>query len=313
MEKMRMWEKLYSKNGLAAKIIAQELIQLEIGTKIPRVADYSEKLNFGRGTVQSALSLLEEMKAIKLEARGHLGTYLIRKDHDLLSEIAGISPLIGSMPLPYSRKYEGLATGIIEAFELTGKKLYLTYMRGGLNRIETIRTKRSDFAIVSYLTADKVLSEYPNLKILEKLGINSYVSAHKIFLADPSEDNVRDGMKIGVDMDSLDQRSLTFVEFKERNVEYINVNYMQLFDMLHSKQIDAAVWNKDDRRMSRSFKAVEFQSPLAREISEGTSEAVIVIDGDREEEILAKWNQVEIEKILEIQASVESGKRLPSY
>ncbi|MED3655184.1 GntR family transcriptional regulator YhfZ [Heyndrickxia sporothermodurans] len=308
-----MWEKLYSKNGLAAKHIAQELIQLDVGEKIPRVSDYSEKLHIGRGTVQSALSLLEEMKAIQLEARGHLGTYLIKKDNNFLSEIAGISPLIGSMPLPYSRKYEGLATGIIESFELTGKKIYLTYMRGGLNRVETVRTMRSDFAIVSKMTAEKVLSEYPNLKIIKKLGVNSYVSAHKVFLADSKEEQVRDGMKIGIDMDSLDQKNLSFAEFEGMNVEYIDVNYMQLFDMLSSKQIDAAVWNMDERRMSRTFKTIDFHSSAAREISEETSEAVIIIDGDREKEILEKWNSVEIDKILEIQESVESGKIIPSY
>lgn len=308
-----MWEKLYSKNGLAAKHIAQELIQVDIGVKIPRVSDYSEKLNFGRGTVQSALSLLEEMKVIKLEARGHLGTYLISKDNNLLSEIAGISPLIGSMPLPYSRKYEGLATGIMEAFELTGKKIYLTYMRGGLNRIETVRSMRSDFAIVSKMTAEKVLSDYPNLKIIKNLGVNSYVSAHKVFLADSTEERVKDGMKIGVDMDSLDQKNLTFAEFEGANIDYVDVNYMQLFDMLLSKKIDAAVWNMDDRRMSQTFKSIDFQSFAAKEISKDTSEAVVIIDGNREKEFLEKWNSVEIDKILEIQASVESGKRLPSY
>ncbi|XXM71374.1 GntR family transcriptional regulator YhfZ [Lysinibacillus sphaericus] len=310
---MMMWEKLYSKNGLAAKIIAQELIETKIGEKIPRVSDYSEKLNFGRGTVQSALSLLEQLKGIKLDPRGHLGTFLLKKDDNLLREIAGISPLIGSMPLPYSRKYEGLATGIVEAFEATGKNLYLTYMRGGLNRIETVRTKRCDFAIVSLMTAEKVLSDYPSLKIMKRLGANSYVSSHKIFLADALKDEVMDGMKIGVDMDSLDQRNLTFAEFEGRNVEFVNVNYMQLFDMLFSKKIDAAVWNMDDRRMIRSFKAIDFQNPSAKKVSEGTSEAVLIIDGDREEEIAEKWSSVEIERILDIQKSVETGERIPSY
>ncbi len=308
-----MWEKLYSKNGLVAKIIAKEMTELEIGDRIPRVADYSKNLNFGRGTVQSALSLLEEMKAVKLEPRGHLGTYLISKDNDLLREIAGISPLIGSMPLPYSRKYEGLATGIIEAFESAGKKLYLTFMRGGLNRIETVRTKHSDFAIVSKMTAEKILADFPDLKIMGKLGMNSYVSAHKIFLADSTKEKVRDGMKVGVDMDSLDQMDLTSAEFEGRNVEFVNINYMQVFDMLFLKQIDAAVWNTDDRRMSRLFKAIDFQSPVAKKLSEGTSEAVIVIDRDQEKQLLDKWSSVEIEKVLEVQKCVESGKRLPRY
>lgn len=308
-----MWEKFYSKNGLAAKNIAKELIQLETGNKIPRVSDYSKKLSIGRGTVQSALSLLEELRAIKLEARGHLGTFLTNKDNDLLLEIAGIAPLTGSMPLPYSRKYEGLATGLVEVFESAGKKVNLMYMRGGLNRIETVRTKRSDFAIVSRLTAKSVLSKYSNLKVFKEFGTNSYVSTHKIFLADPNQSKVQDGMKIGVDMESPDQMKLTFAEFEHRNVEYVNTNYMQLFDMLMSLQIDATIWNADESKMSQTFRSTSFQSPKAIEISKDTSEAVIVIDGDREKEIIEKWPLVETSQILNIQKEVEKGIKIPSY
>lgn len=308
-----MWENLYSKNGLAAKKIAKELMGIEIGSKIPRVSDFSSQLGFGRGTVQSALTLLDELKAIELEARGHLGTFLINKDDNVLQEIAGVSPLIGSMPLPYSRKYEGLATGISEAFELSGKKVYLTFLRGGMNRIETVRTKRCDFAIVSKMTAEKVLAEYPNLKVLQNLGLNTYVSAHKIFLADPNESKIREGMKIGVDMDSIDQKRLTFAELTDQNVEFVHINYMQMYELLSSKQLDAAVWSMDEERMIRNFKTIEFQNPEAKRISDHTSEAVIVIDGSREEEILEKWGSVQTHKILEIQKSVEEGEKIPRY
>lgn len=308
-----MEEKFYSKNGLAAKKIAKELIRLESGEKIPRVSDYSETLSMGRGTVQNALRLLDEMKAIKLEARGHLGTFLVRKDARLLLEIAGIAPLIGSMPLPYSRKYEGLATGIVEAFEAVNKKVNLTYMRGGLNRIDAVRTKRSDFAIVSKMTAASALKEHSSLKIMSKLGLNSYVSTHKIFLANTDANKVQNGMKIGVDMESPDQTELTFTEFKGMNVEYVDINYMQLFEMLNSKQIDAAIWNVDEKRMLETFKAIDFQSPDAKNIAHDTSEAVIVIDSSREQEIAEKWDSVEMNKILEIQSCVEKGEKIPRY
>ncbi|MDA1477121.1 GntR family transcriptional regulator YhfZ [Bacillus changyiensis] len=304
-----MWEKFYSKNGLAAKNIAKELMKVEVGEKIPRISDYCSKLSIGRGTVQSAFNLLDDMKAIKLEARGHLGTYLISKDNHLLLEIAGIAPLIGSMPLPYSRKYEGLATGIVEQFESAGKTVHLIYMRGGMNRIEAVRTKRSDFAIVSKMTADHMIAEYPNLKIFKKFGTGSYVAVHKVFLAQSSGAVNR----VGVDLESLDQKQLTFAEFENKDVEYIHVNYMQLFDMLHSKQIDAAVWNADDKRMSETFTAVEFSLPKAKKISQDTTEAVIVIDGDREQELADKWDSVEIESILDIQKSVEKGEKIPRY
>ncbi|MUV37086.1 hypothetical protein JNUCC1_00892 [Lentibacillus sp. JNUCC-1] len=48
-----MWEKLYSKNGLTAKNIAIEILDLDIGKKIPRVSDYSERLGIGRGQFKS--------------------------------------------------------------------------------------------------------------------------------------------------------------------------------------------------------------------------------------------------------------------
>lgn len=308
-----MWEKLYSKNGLTTKNIAKELLELEVGNKIPRVVDYSVKLSIGRGTVQIALGLLEELKAIRLEPRGHLGTYLVDKDIELLQEIAGIAPLIGSMPLPYSRKYEGLATGMVEAFELFGKKINLSYMRGGLNRIESVRTKRSDFSIVSKMTAHNSLVKYPILKIFKSLGVKSYVSAHKIFLADSNETTISNGMRIGIDLDSPDQKELTFNEFKGMDVEYVHINYMQLFDMLDSQQLDAAVWSVDDKRITKTFKSIDFQSPVAKEILEDTSEAVVIIDGDREEEITEKWGHVEIKDILAIQQQVESGGKIPRY
>ncbi|WP_102029084.1 GntR family transcriptional regulator YhfZ [Salirhabdus sp. Marseille-P4669] len=308
-----MWEKLYSKNGLTAKHIAKEMLDLEVGNKIPRVSDYSTKLSIGRGTVQIALGLLEELKAIHLEARGHLGTFLVDKDIELLQEIAGISPLIGSMPLPYSRKYEGLATGIVEAFELAGKKINLSFMRGGLNRMETIRTKRSDVAIVSKMTAENSLSKYPNLKIMKKLGVGSYVSAHKIFLAESKEASIYNGMKVGVDMSSPDQKELTFSEFEGMDVQFVQLNYMQIFDMLDSKKIDAAVWSLDDKRITKTFESVDFQSAKAKKISEDTSEAVLVIDREREEEIMEKWGSVDIKDILEIQQQVETGKKIPKY
>ncbi len=308
-----MWEKLYSKNGLTAKNIAKELLELEIGDKIPRVADYSKKLSIGRGTVQIALGLLEELKAIRVEARGHLGTFLVDKDIELLQEIAGISPLIGSMPLPYSRKYEGLATGMVEAFELAGKTINLSFMRGGLNRIEAVRTKRSDFAIVSKMTAKSSLIKYPNLMVMKRLGTNSYVSAHKIFLADAQDPYIRSGMKIGVDMDSPDQKELTFSEFQGMDVEYVYINYMQLFDMLDAKKIDAAVWSMDDKRIIQTFHSIDFQSSAAKQISEDTSEAVIVIDVDRKEELEDKWGSVAIGDILLIQERVEAGEKIPRY
>lgn len=61
--------------------------------------------------------ILQENGAIKLESKGHLGTFLIAKNTAILLAFAGITSIVGVMPLPYSKRYEGFATGLIVAME----------------------------------------------------------------------------------------------------------------------------------------------------------------------------------------------------
>lgn len=225
----RIDERLYSKNGLAARYIARELIDIEVGQRIPRVSDFTDKLSLGRGTVQGALKLLEDMRAIRLESRGHLGTFLLKRDLNLLNEIAGIGPIIGVMPLPYSRKYEGLATGIIEVFEKINKRTGLAYMRGALPRVEALKSRRYDFAIMSLLAAEEAVTKYEGLEVNKTFGPESYVSSHKIFFSNGNFTEIEDGMRVGIDYSSVDQAELTLLECEGKQVELVEAGYMQLF------------------------------------------------------------------------------------
>jgi hypothetical protein len=307
-----MWEKLYSKNGLAAKNIALELLGLELGSKIPTVTDFCDEFSLGRGTVQGAIKLLEMLGAIELEARGHLGTFLIRKDVSLLLDISGTGPLVGVMPLPYSKKYEGLATGIIDGFDLLNKRISLAYMRGASNRLEALKTRRYDFAIVSRLAAEEWTQHHKGLEIVKSFGLGTYVSEHKIFLSDPKKEKIESGMRIGIDRSSPDQTSITLLECEGLDVEFIDINYMQLFQMLLENRIDAAVWNFDEIRSVQHFISVDFQSEKAKSLTKKTSEATIVIDTSRSE-VLRQLSLLDTEIVLNAQRQVETGERFPHY
>ncbi|MFJ7727497.1 GntR family transcriptional regulator YhfZ [Neobacillus sp. NPDC097160] len=307
-----MWEKFYSKNGLAARNIALELLGLELGSKIPTVTDFCDELSLGRGTVQGAIKLLEMLGAIELEARGHLGTFLIRKDVSLLLDISGTGPLVGVMPLPYSKKYEGLATGIIDGFDLLNKRISLAYMRGASNRLEALKTRRYDFAIVSRLAAEEGTQHHKGLEIVKSFGLGTYVSEHKIFLADPKKEKIESGMRIGIDRSSPDQTSITLLECEGLDVEFIDINYMQLFQMLLENRIDAAVWNYDEIRSVQHFKSVDFQSEKAKSLTKKTSEATIVIDTSRSG-VLRQLTLLDTEIVLNAQMQVETGERFPHY
>lgn len=307
-----IWESLYSKNGLAAKQIAKELITVQAGGRIPRVSDFAERFSLGNGTVQGALKVLDNLHAIQLESRGHLGTFLIKKDLHLLKEVAGEGAIIGAMPLPYSLKYEGLATGLIEVSEKLLNRIDLAYMRGSKQRLDTLKSRRYDFIIVSELAAEEEIKLDPNLELVLNFGPQSYVTRHQIFFANKTNKKIKNGMRIGVDQTSMDQSTLTFLECEGKDVEMVPVNYMQLFDMLLNGEIDAAVWNSDENRSREAFSVGDFQSKRARKFAGQASAACMLIEKDRDD-IKDYIHQLNKEQILSIQQKVVNKDMFPHY
>lgn len=306
-------ERLYTKNGLAARKIAQRLLSVPIGKRIPRVSDFVSELSIGRGTVQGALRLLEEMGAIRLESRGHLGTFLVHQDANLLWEIAGISQLVGVMPLPYSRKYEGLATGLVHAFREIDVPFNLAFMRGSKHRLDALMSGRYDFAVVSGLAAELAKQQMKGLRILKRMGPYTYVSGHEVFFSDPNESVIREGMRVGIDHSSTDQYMLTSYECRGLQVNFVEVNYMLLLDMLREGKIDAAVWNKDELKHADQLGRAPFRSERARTLSRTVSEAYLVVEQERFDMLELRLANLSTEKIRQLQSEVERGNVFPSY
>ncbi|AQS56362.1 MAG: GntR family transcriptional regulator [Novibacillus thermophilus] len=306
-------DRLYTKNGLAARKIAGRLLSVKPGERIPRVSDFASELSLGRGTVQGALRLLEDMGAIDLEARGHLGTFLKSKDDHALWEIAGMSQLVGVMPLPYSRKYEGLATGLLEAFHDLDVPFNLAFMRGSKHRLDALKSGRYDFAVISGLAGELAEDQMEDLHVVKRLGPYSYVSGHEIFFADASETAIRDGMRVGIDYSSADQYMLTSYECRGLAVEFVEVNYMQLIDMLRERKIDAAVWNKDEFRHADLLGRAPFQSERAQKLSQKVSEAVLVAESENNEVVKQRLADLSVDKVRRVQQKVEEGRMFARY
>jgi len=308
----RIWDCLFSKNGLAAKKIAQELIFINEGERIPRVGDFVQSLDLGRGTVQGALKVLEDLRAIQLDSRGHLGTFLIHKNIHLLKEIAGVGSLMGAMPLPYSSLYEGLATGLIEVSDMVHDRVNLAYMRGSKQRLEGLNSRRYDFVVMSLLAAEEEMQRHDNLQIAINFGPQTYVTAHKIFLADAANEHIEKGMRVGIDYTSIDQSKITLLECEHIEVELVPINYMQLFENLQNGSLDAAVWNADESRANKAFKKVDFRTKNAKEVAEKASTSVVLIERDRTE-VMDFLSKLDKQKIMAIQQSVVRKEKLPHY
>lgn len=253
---------------------------------------------------------MEESQCISLESRGHLGTFLRNKNMDLLLQCCGVSSIIGVMPLPYSRKYEGLATAMHASFEKIGIPLHCAFMRGATVRLDNVIDGRYDFALVSKYAAMTAIRKSEELVIVKEFGSGSYVSRHAVVFAEETS-GIQDGMKIGIDSYSIDQQVLTNLEVKGKDVELINLNYMHLLEHLKAKSIDAMVWNVDEID-NGSFYLSELSSKEALEMDKEMSQAVCVVNKNNKK-MEFMFDQISTDHVMQIQKQVERGVLIPKY
>lgn len=302
---------LNSKINSVLQVLSRYFLSIELDSKIKTVSDLCEDYDVSRGTIQNTLSHMKNIGAIEVSSHGKLGTILIKKNIPMLISMSGISFLIGVMPLPYSKLYEGLSTGIIQ--ELNGElnlPVNMSYMRGALKRIELVESGRYDFGIVSKYAALEYMYKHPDtITIGLDFGKKSFVKGHVLILNDKSKNEIENGMRIGIDYDSIDQMNLTFEAVKSKRVELVPLTYTQFLDSLVNQQIDAAIWNMDEiNPMIHQFNIVE----IVNESIENTS-AVMIFNQERQELIKLIQDNLDIEEVLKIQSAVVNGEIQPKY
>lgn len=304
---------LYRKYGRVAVYVARDLLALRPGDRIRRIQDYAQQCETGNGTVQNALRSLADSGAVRLEPRGHQGTFILEMDYRLLREISGLSSLLGLMPLPYTRRYEGLASGLYDSFRQSDLSFSLGYMRGARNRLQALKRGQGDFVVLSGLAAELAERE-GGVRQAMRFGLHTYVGGHGILLAQPDRhEGIVDGMRVGVDPLTLDQQWLTQEECRGKQVELVEVAYSHLLDRLRGGQIDAAIWNLDELPQNSGVGVRPLQSATAGQMAERNTEAVIVMDAGRPDLERLLPELVDQDAVAAIQQEVVEGRRIPSY
>jgi hypothetical protein len=308
-----MKQDFLTKNGIAAAWLAREFLSLKAGDKIETIGEYAEVFDLGRGTIQTALKYLEDNGAILLDARGHLGTFIVKLDYKILWKLGGYSIISGVMPLPYSRRYEGLATGLYKVFEAENIPFNMAYLQGSERRIAALQNGKYDFAIMSMLAANHNIEAGKDIKVTVDFGPNTNVSSHCVIFSDPSRSQIEDGMKVALDSTSIDHCLLTKHECQSKKVEYVGTAYNQIiFNLIHQK-IDAAVWNLDeiqDRNLNLKYYPLQNQTGIP---DTDNTRAVLVVPKDKGtiQKIIQRF--VDSEKVCQIQQAVLKNEILPEY
>lgn len=323
-------ERLLSRNGRTARQLADLLVRQGaegVGGRLPRVRDLAERLGVGNGTVQAALGLLEEVDAIKTVARGHLGTFLVAADRALLWRLAGLGTVLAAMPLPYSRRYEGLATGLRAAFEEAGAPFALTFTRGAAARVAALVEGKVDLVVLSRFAADRLTRHQP-VELIADLGPATYVGAHGLLLR-PGATLGSPGLRVAVDESSEDQRLLAERVFAHRpKVEWVPCAGGQLREAFARGGADATVWSLDEvpGLLGTEVRVLPLDHELTHDLALRHASAALVgrvargarVDGggalaDGGGALAAVRDALDLSTVTAVQGEVLRGERLPSY
>lgn len=300
---------IHNKTGQTIQRISLVLCGFEPGDRIPTVSELERTCSSSRGNVQKALAYLKECGAIGMTPHGKNGTLLTSIDYALLSQAYGTQYLVGVMPLPYTPRYEGLATSLFTLLNTDDIRAFITFQRGSEARVQSVVNELASYCVMSRLAFEDYAARDLALEAVADFGPLSYVGRHALLTRDGKREDWT-GARVAVDVSSADQRILTERYFGDFDVEYVPVQYTQIVDMLNGGELDAGIWNEDDALVRKSGLSVD---RIGFDGDSDNTHAVIVT---RKDDVITKrlvHLLVSKEKVLDTQRRVMGGEIPPRY
>lgn len=306
-----MNEQFINKIGLAIQMIASDLYLCDVGDKILSVSEFQQKHDLARGTVQNALSYLKEENIIQTESKGFQGTILESVNKARLRGLLLGNQITGTMPLPYSKLYEGFATALYTTFQENNIDLHMAYIRGSSVRIEAILEGKFDFSVLSNFAAEDAIQKGRPIKKIMNFGSNTYLSKHVVVYRE-NIDQPYDGIRVGIDHNSLDHVFLTREFSKGYKTEEVSIPSNQLVYALRENQIDVGIWNYDEI-VDKKIDDLHYRFIEPTEEIRKMAELVMVCKEDNPI-IESLINEIiNIKKLNKIQTKVKLGEMTPRY
>ena len=294
------------KEGVALASLARYLLGEQCGNRLKTIDELAAECRFSVGLIQAALKTLEHSGAIVIERRGRNGSYLVSADTTALFNHLDLHNIVCAMPLPYTRLYEGLASGLKAQFQ--DMPFYYAHMRGADVRVECLLNGVYDMAVVSKLSARRYL-EAGNVTIALELGPHSYVSEHRLICRQGERASIR---RVGLDSRSTDQKIMTEAYFQNQDIELVNVSYNECLSHIARGEIDAAIWTVgSETQLANQGLASSALEDNARFIE--ATQAVILTRAEDYPVIQLIQMRVNQQALLAHQQRVVNGLEDPSY
>jgi hypothetical protein len=298
-------------NDVVPELARRLLVAPELPTRLPTVRQLAQEHRSSLASIHAAIGRLEGVGAIEVDRRGRLGAFLVKRAVGPLWTAAIGGPLVVSLPLASSLRYEALATAIKQLLTGAGLEVFLIYVRGSRQRLEAVRDGRCHLAAMSRFAASEVCG--PEDRVVLELAPNSYNSGHRVLLSTARTRRRRP--RVIVDRHSADQQLLTALEFKERDVEFVPAMTAQITRLLTSGQADAAVWTADEMQAAHpdGIRDRAMSPAVRQQIGDSDTCAVLVGRASDEDLLRAVVAVIDPGEVARIQAEVMTGKMVPEY
>lgn len=310
----------YSRNQIAVRLLARDIVCREVGQRLPTALQYQELIEVGSGTVQKALRVLQNAGAVALRARGHQGTFIVERNVGPLWAIAGLGAAIGVLPLTDCTEGWGLAAGLREQFDALGIPLQMLYLHGAAHRVEMVREGRADFVVLSRAAADQMHNGPTGEEWLElDLGPHSYYShASMVVLLRPhlAEGEPAAIRRVGIDPDSSDHIQLTLAEFpKESGYDYRPHTHARLLTAVAQGAIDAAVWHRTSLLIPPELAGIGVRPLLRREALDlfGSLSRATLLAPSGKRQLVSVLRDLDLARIRDTQARLLRDEIAPVY
>jgi len=298
---------LFSKQGAVIVELAGALLEQPIGARTAGVVAYARAFDAGVGTVQGALEHVQHCGAARLATRGRLGSVLVAADRPLLWRIARQRPVRALVPLPYSRRLAGLATGIRVQFEAHRTDLDMRYLGGAPARLAALATERCDWVIVSRHAFERIGAVGD---VVLNLGAGSALGEPVLVLR-RGISALGDGLRVGVDVHSPDHQAQVEAACRGHAVIPIAIDYARGPALLHDGTIDATIWSHEDIPADlpgcRAIPLAPGSWPAA------TSEAIVVTRPGDQACALLLADVLDAARIVQIQQAVLAFEQAPAH
>jgi len=278
-----------TQNQQAIRFVANLLLQRQPQQRLPTIQEINSQIGVGVGTVQKAISTLQDADVVQLTPRGHRGTFVERLDYAGLWRQAGHGPVKLLLPFVDAPEFNGLSEAIDQQLGEHGVPVRIDHRRGALARLHSVQAGTHEACVVSELAYQS--AALPGLEKLPIGGAQYYQPQSVALLVRARSDDQHAAacdaaLRVGHDPDSLDHYLLTQAEFAQNDgpIEWVVCRYSHLLSALLAGVIDCGIWHRVDIGLALELlpiRAQPLQHKTTRALLRRCKNACFVVRHDR--------------------------------